>query len=155
MASQVVSFPHVSPYVLHAPPTSVFLIWSPEWYLVKSRVHQAPRVMQSPPHLCYLVLLRPTISSTLFSKTFSLVSSLNVSDQVSHPHKTTGKILVLYILVFTLLDSKLGRQKSLHRMITSIPWLHSALNFFVKRILGWRIKPKQNNGRRLMQIVQE
>jgi hypothetical protein len=33
----------------------------------------------------------------LFSKTHSLRSSLNVSDQFSHPHKTTGKIIVQYI----------------------------------------------------------
>jgi hypothetical protein len=33
--------------------------------------------------------------STSFSKTLSLHSSLNVSDQVSHPYKTTGKIIVL------------------------------------------------------------
>jgi hypothetical protein len=30
-----------------------------------------------------------------------------VSDQLSQPYKTTGKIMVLYILIFTLLDSKL------------------------------------------------
>ena len=36
--------------------------------------------------------------STLFSKTLSLRSSHNVSDQVSHPYKTTGKIIILYIL---------------------------------------------------------
>ena len=35
--------------------------------------------------------------SILFSNTFSLHSSLNVSDQVSHPYKTTGKF-VFYIL---------------------------------------------------------
>jgi hypothetical protein len=34
--------------------------------------------------------------NTLFSNTFSLRSSLNVSDQFSHPYKTTGKIIVLY-----------------------------------------------------------
>jgi hypothetical protein len=34
---------------------------------------------------------------TLFSNTLSLRSSLNVSDQVSRPNKTTGKIKVLYI----------------------------------------------------------
>jgi hypothetical protein len=38
-------------------------------------------------------LLGPNIFlSTLFSKTLNLLSSLNVSDQVSHPYKTTGKI---------------------------------------------------------------
>ena len=45
--------------------------------------------------------------STLFSNTLSLRSSLNVSDQVSHPYTTAGKIIVLYILIFILLDSKL------------------------------------------------
>jgi hypothetical protein len=37
--------------------------------------------------------------STLFSNTLSLYSSLNVKDQVSHPYRTTGKIIVLYILI--------------------------------------------------------
>jgi len=45
--------------------------------------------------------------STLFSKTLSVRSSLNVSDQVSHPYKTTRNITVLYILIFIFLNSKL------------------------------------------------
>jgi len=50
-----------------------------------------------------LPLLGPNILlSTLFSNTLSLHSSLNVSDQVSHPYKTTGKIIVLYILIFLI-----------------------------------------------------
>jgi hypothetical protein len=43
--------------------------------------------------------------STLFSNTLSLRSSLNVRDQVSHPYRTTGKIIVLYILTFKFLTA--------------------------------------------------
>jgi hypothetical protein len=45
--------------------------------------------------------------STLYSKTFSLLSFLYGSDQISHPYKTSGKVIVLYILIFTILDSKM------------------------------------------------
>ena len=45
--------------------------------------------------------------NTLFFYTFSLSYSLNVSDQVSQPYKATGKIIVLYIIIFKCLDSKL------------------------------------------------
>ena len=41
--------------------------------------------------------------NTIFSNTLSFLSSLNVSDQVSHPYKTTGKIMVLYILIFKII----------------------------------------------------
>jgi len=46
----------------------------------------------------------------LLSIVFSNTSSLNVSDQVSHPYKTTGKIVVLWVLTFIFLG-KTGRQK--------------------------------------------
>jgi hypothetical protein len=48
-------------------------------------------------------LLGPNILlTTLFTNTLSLYSSLNVRDEVSHPYKTTGRIMVLYI--FNLYD---------------------------------------------------
>jgi len=42
-----------------------------------------------------LSLLGPNILlNTIFSNTLGYLSSLNVSEQVSHPYKTTGKIIV-------------------------------------------------------------
>jgi len=53
-------------------------------------------------------LLGPNILlSTLFLNTLSLRSSLSVSNHISHPYKTTGKIIVLYIFIFIFLGSKL------------------------------------------------
>jgi hypothetical protein len=67
---------------------------------------------------------------TLFSNSHNLRSSLNVRDQVSHPYKTTGRIMVLCILTFKFLDSR-GEDKRLHRMVASLPRIESALNLFV------------------------
>jgi hypothetical protein len=51
-------------------------------------------------------LLGPnTLLSTAFSNNYTLRSSLNVSDQASHPYKTTDKIIILYILIFKFLDN--------------------------------------------------
>jgi len=53
------------------------------------------------------LLGRNILLSTLFSNNFILRSSLNMSDQVSYPFKTTGTNIVLYILIFKFLNSKL------------------------------------------------
>jgi hypothetical protein len=51
--------------------------------------------------LCPNILL-----NTLFSNTLNPCSSSSMSDQVKHPYKTTGKIIVRYILIFKFLVSK-------------------------------------------------
>ena len=64
--------------------------------------------MQSPPFPLTSSLLGPNILlDTMFSNTLSFLSSRNVNDQVSHPYKTTSKVIVLYFLTFKFLDSNL------------------------------------------------
>ena len=94
-------------HVLRAPPIALFSIWSPEQHLVEYRSlsYSLCTFLHSP--VTSFLLGPNTLLSTLFSNTLSLRSSLNVSDQVSHSYKTTGKIIVLYILIFRVLDSKL------------------------------------------------
>ena len=89
------------PYALHAPPISFFSIWSPVQYWVRITDHEAPHYVVFSTLLFTSSLLGPNIPpNTLFSNTLSMHSSLNVSDQVSHPYMTTGKIIVLYIWIF-------------------------------------------------------
>ena len=98
------------PYVLHVPPISFFLILSPEQYWVSSTDHKVPHSVVSSTPPVTSSLLAPNIPlNTLFSNTLNLRSSLNVIVQVSHPYKTIGKIIVLYILFFkgTLLVAQL------------------------------------------------
>ena len=108
----MVSFPPVSPprpytppsphpYAPHAQPISFFSILSPAQYWVRST-----DLFSS--SLCNLLhspvtssLLGPNILlNRIFSNALSFLSSLHVSDQVSHPYKGTGKIIVLHILIF-------------------------------------------------------
>ena len=48
------------------------------------------------------LLVSNILLDTMFSHTLSFLSSRNVSDQVSHPYKTTGKIIILYILLYLM-----------------------------------------------------
>jgi hypothetical protein len=57
-------------------------------------------------HSRYIIPLGPKIFfSTIFSNILSLCPSLRVRNPVLHVYKTTDKIIVLYILIFLLLDS--------------------------------------------------
>jgi hypothetical protein len=55
--------------------------------------------------------------SALLQDILKLFSSLHVRSQVSHPYKTAGKILVLYILISRFLDSR-QRPKILNLVVS-------------------------------------
>ena len=59
-------------------------------------------IMLFSPVYCYFSLSGTNIPlNTLFSNTLTLRSSLNVSDQVSHPYRTTGNLRVPYVCGFS------------------------------------------------------
>ena len=108
----MVSFPQVSPpkpciclsspYVLHDSPShdsQFYHLHNTGWVLQIIKLLLA----LFSPLPCYLVPLRPL---NILHQHLNLRSSLNVSDQVSHPYKTTGKIIALYILIFIFSGSK-------------------------------------------------
>jgi hypothetical protein len=47
------------------------------------------------------------LHSTIFSHTLRLRSSVGVNNHVSHPYKTKGTIILLFIIIFIFLDSQL------------------------------------------------
>jgi hypothetical protein len=56
-----------------------------------------------PPTSLHFILDRSQYSFSILS----LCPPHNMRDQVSHAHRTTDKIIVLYILTFALLDGRL------------------------------------------------
>jgi phosphate starvation-inducible membrane PsiE len=66
---------------------------------------------ETPHYAIFSCLLESNILlSALFSNALNLCFSLRPSDQVSHPYKTTDKIMVFYILVFVLYVGE-GKEK--------------------------------------------
>jgi len=62
-------------------------------------------IMQSSPASCHSLIDPNILLRTCSQNTLSLYSSLDVRDQVSHPHKTS-KIMVFYILIFKFLERR-------------------------------------------------
>jgi hypothetical protein len=60
-------------------------------------------------------------------------SPISVRDQVSHPYKTTHKIIVQYVLTFMFLN----RQKVLDRMLAGIPCIHSQISELCHTLNGF------------------
>ena len=120
------------PYVATCPAHLILLwlitriIFSEEFKLLRSSLCS---FLHSP---FILSLLDPNILfSTLLSDNPSLRYSLNVSDQVSHPNKTTSKIIVLYILIFKFSVSKLEDKR------LCIEWEQAFPDFSLFLISSW------------------
>jgi hypothetical protein len=85
----------------------------PPWLYHSNYIWRGVQVMKL---LIMHSFLQPPVTSSLFGQIFSsvlcfpntlsLCSSLNIRDLVSHPYRTTGKIVVSYIRIFMFLDSR-------------------------------------------------
>ena len=85
---------------------------------------------------CFFSLLHSLVISSLLGQSILLSALLSythsVRDHVPCPCKTTGKIIVLYILIFIFMDSKLENM-ILHWLIASIPCIQLC------SYLSWRL----------------
>jgi hypothetical protein len=95
------------PYVLHAPPISHFSILSPQEHLASSTDHSVPLHVV----ISTSLLLRSSWAQISFSAPYSWKTSTYVTDHVSHPYKTTGRVIVQYMFIFMFLDSKLENRR--------------------------------------------
>jgi len=141
-----------SPICATYPTQLILLDLITQMILVRS-TNKAPHISVSSSLLYFLPLSPTHFPSTLFLNTLRLFSSLMwETDRLPHAFKTTGKIIVLYIsLRFICPTSCTGRCRgcvymNLYLFIqqtgrlyalngSSIPWIHSALNFFMHAIL--------------------
>jgi len=83
------------PCLIHGPPIWSSLIWLYNnicWWVQIMKL----LITQFSPSSCYFLSLRSKYShSTLFLNTLNICSSLGVSDEITHPYKGTGKIMLL------------------------------------------------------------
>jgi hypothetical protein len=108
-------YPMCIPFLSH----SCYITLSQSWLDHSNYTWQSIQLMNPP--TCHHLAGPNILLSTLFFDTFSLCCYLNVSDEVSHPYRITGKITVLYILIFVFLNSR--DDKTFWLKIASFVWI--------------------------------
>jgi hypothetical protein len=98
-------YPYSIPCATHALPISSFLIWSSLQYWKGLHIMKLP-IMKFSPHSPNFLPFRSTYFQHHALNTLSLQSSLHERDKDPHLYITTGKIRVLYILLFTFVGSR-------------------------------------------------
>jgi hypothetical protein len=102
------------------------------WHAMK--VHNK----ELPPASCHCI--SPCFLGTLNPDSFSCYTSLNIRDQVSHPHTTLG----MYSL-FNIFWKQMKRQKYWEWTVASLIGIISPLNFLLNQIWLVTLLPKQSN----------
>jgi hypothetical protein len=112
LPTQTLYVPHLLPLNSTCPAPIILL------YLKARTMNGEQHITWSPSsfRLFHCRVTSPLLGSNIFliillSDTLRLRSSLGVRDETSHPYKTTGKIIVLYIFICMLRDSKLEDRK--------------------------------------------
>ena len=130
-STKILYAPLSPPYVLHAPPITVFLTWSPIWYLVRNTEHKAR---------CYAVFSTPLLphpseaqisSSALYSPNPSVNIPPSMWVTSFTPIQNNRQSYTFVYLNLYVFGESTGRQNILHWMTASIPSFHSALNLFI------------------------
>ena len=85
------------------------------------------------------------LGPNILLNTLSLLSSFNVSDQVSHPYNTTGRIIFLYILIFKFLDSKLEDKRFCTKWQQTFPDFNPLVTFTWIKFWLIKVVPKYFN----------
>jgi hypothetical protein len=94
----------------------ILIIHGEEYKLRSSSLCNALQPPDIPPPSGPRILL-----SALFTGALSLCSSLNLRSQVSHQYKTTDKILLLHVLIFTCLHSRRKGERFLTEWQLALP----------------------------------